>query len=322
MTLDPHARLIVETLTAVFPDLGGTVTDAAEARAILARAPQLPVLIELPSVTDRTVPGADAAHEIPVRVYRPTADQYAATPAIVFFHGGGFSICTIELYDNFCRDLARSTAATVISVDYRLAPETPYPGGLHDAYTVTSWVADHAADLAVDPDRLAVAGDSAGGNFAAVVALMARDRAERGYPSPKIAFQLLVYPSVDFADAVESVTEFPSRTENAEGYFLTARHMEWFDAQYLQGADRRDPYLSPLRAPDHRGLPPACVVTAEHDPLRDEGDAYAARLAAAGVPVVHLPVEGMFHGFLNMPHPTADRVRAEVFATVRAALSR
>ncbi|GAA2047015.1 alpha/beta hydrolase [Catenulispora yoronensis] len=324
MTLDPQARLIVDTLTAIFPDLGGRVTDAAEARAILARAPQLPVLVDLPSVVDRAIPNAETAPDapdIPVRIYRPTPDQNTVTPVIIFFHGGGFSIGNIAMYDNLCRDLARSTEATVISVEYRLAPETPYPGGLHDAYAATAWVADHASELCVDPDRLAVAGDSAGGNLAAVVSLMARDRAERGEKGPRIAFQLLIYPSVDFADAIESVTAFPSRAANADGFFLTAQHMRWFDAQYLQGADRRDPHISPLRAADHSGLPPACVITAEHDPLRDEGDAYAAKLAAAGVPVRHLPVEGMFHGFLSMPHPIADRVRAEVFEAVKRALS-
>lgn len=318
MTLDPQARLIVEALTAMFPDLGGTVTDAVEAREILARAPQLPILVQLPSVADRTVPGLSGAHEIPVRVYRPVADQDAVTPVVVFFHGGGFTIGNVEIYDNFCRQLAHGANTTVVSVEYRLAPETPYPGGLEDAYAVTAWVAEHAAELAVDPERLAVAGDSAGGNFAAVVSLMARDRAERGYTSPKIAFQLLVYPSVDFA---EGAHDYPSRIENGTGYFLTTRHMQWFDAQYLQGADRQDPYVSPLSAPDHRGLPPACVVTAEHDPLRDEGDAYAAKLAAAGVPVTHLPVEGMFHGFVNMPHPVADQARAAMFEAVRVALT-
>ncbi|MFL6111779.1 MAG: alpha/beta hydrolase [Catenulispora sp.] len=315
MALDPQARLIVDTLTAMFPDLGGTVTDAVEAREILARVPPMPVPVPLPSVVDRTVPGLDGGHEIPVRVYRPVSDQDAVTPVVVFFHGGGFSICDIGIYDPFCRDLARSTGATVVSVAYRLAPETPYPGGLEDAYAVTAWVAEHAAELAVDPGRLAVAGDSSGGNFAAVVALMARDRAERGYKSPEMAFQLLVYPSVDFAG------DHPSRAENATGYFLTARHLAWYDAQYVNGADRWDPYLSPLRAPDHSGLPAACVVTAEHDPLRDEGDAYAAMLAASGVPVAHLRVDGMFHGFLTMPLPAAHQVRTAVFEAVRVALT-
>jgi acetyl esterase len=165
----------------------------------------------------------------------------------------------------------------------------------------------------VDPARLAVAGDSAGGNFAAVVSLMARDRAASGYSSPDIAFQLLVYPSIDLADG-----DYPSREENATGFFLTENHITWFHEQYVQGADALDPYMSPIHAPDHSGLPRACVVTAEHDPLRDEGDAYAAKLAAAGVAVDHFRVEGMFHGFLSMPHPTAEKTRAAVFAAVRA----
>ncbi|WP_194895026.1 alpha/beta hydrolase [Catenulispora pinisilvae] len=320
MTLDPSARAIVDVLTAVFPDLGETVTDAVQAREILAHAPELPILVELPSVVDRTVPGPEGAPEVPVRIYRPVADQDAdpdaVTPVVVFFHGGGFSICNIAVYDNFCRDLAHSTGATVVSVEYRLAPETPYPGGLNDAYAVTSWVSSHAAELRVDPARLAVAGDSSGGNFAAVVSLMARDRAAQGSPSPAIALQLLIYPSVDIGE-----NGYPSREENATGFFLTAKHMAWFHEQYVQGADVADPYMSPINAPDLSGLPRACIVTAEHDPLRDEGDAYAARLAAAGVAVEHLPVEGMFHGFLNMPHPTAAKTRAAVFAAVRAGLA-
>ncbi|MEZ0115564.1 acetyl esterase [Catenulispora sp. EB89] len=317
MTLDPQARAIVDTLAVIFPDLGGTVTDAAQAREILALAPELPVLVPLPSVADRTIPGLDGAPEIPVRIYRPVADQDTVTPVVVFFHGGGFSICNIAIYDNFCRDIARSVGATVVSVEYRLAPETPYPGGLDDAYAATAWVAEHAAELRVDPARLAVAGDSGGGNFAAVVSLMARDRAVLGHQSPKIAVQLLVYPSVDLAGADSG---YPSREENATGFFLTAQHMAWFHEQYVQGSDVTDPYMSPIKAPDHSGLPHAVVVTAEHDPLRDEGDAYAGKLAAAGVAVDHFPVEGMFHGFLNMPHPTAAATRAAVFAAVRAAL--
>lgn len=317
MTLDPQARAIVDMLAVIFPDLGGTVTDAVQAREILALAPDLPVLVPLPSVVDRTIPGPDGAPDIPILIYRPTADQDAVTPVVVFFHGGGFSICDIAVYDNFCRDIARSTDATVVSVEFRLAPETPYPGGLEDAYAATAWVAEHAADLRVDPARLAVAGDSGGGNFAAVVSLMARDRAALGYQSPKIIAQLLVYPSVDLVDGG---ADYPSREENATGFFLTAKHMAWFHEQYVQGADVSDPYLSPIKAPDHSGLPHAVIVTAEHDPLRDEGDAYAGKLAAAGVAVDHFPVEGMFHGFLNMPHPTAEKTRAAVFAAVRAAL--
>ena len=317
MTLDPQARAIVDTLAVVFPDLGGTVTDAVHAREILDLAPNLPVLVPLPSVVDRTIPGPDGAPGIPVRIYRPVADQDTVTPGVVFFHGGGFSICTVAIYDNFCRDIARSTGATVVSVEFRLAPETPYPGGLEDAYAATAWVAEHAAELRVDPARLAVAGDSGGGNFAAVVSLMARDRAALGQQSPKIAVQLLVYPSVDLADGAG----YPSREENATGFFLTAKHMAWFHEQYVQAADVTDPYMSPIKAPDHSVLPHAVIVTAEHDPLRDEGDAYAAKLAAAGVTVDHFPVEGMFHGFLNMPHPTAAKTRATVFAAVRAALA-
>ena len=316
MALDELAQYIVDVLDATFPDLGGTVTDAVEARAILAQLATLPVTEQVASIVDRTIPGSDGAHEIPVRIYRPTADQNAVTPVVVFFHGGGFSICDLDTHDGFARSLVNGTGATVVSVDYRLAPETPFPGGLQDSYAATAWVADHAAELGVDPDRLAVAGDSAGGNLAAVVSLMARDRTQRGYQAPKIAYQLLVYPCTDFANS------FASREENGTGYFLTTAHMEWFDAQYLpEGADRTDPYLSPLLAPDLSDLPAACVLTAEHDPLRDEGDAYAQRLRDSGVAVEHLRVEGMFHGFVSMPHPAAEKARAAAFAALKAGLS-
>lgn len=257
MTLDPNALAIVDALTMFFPDRGDSVTDAVEAREILAAlSPDLPVSMQLPSVVDRAIPGPESAPEIPVR------------------------------------------------------------NGLQDAYAATTWVATHAAELKVDPARLAVAGDSAGGNFAAVVSLMARDRAAQGISSPAIAYQLLIYPSVDLAE-----DGYPSREENATGYFLTTKHMAWFHEQYVQGADISDPYMSPIHASDHSGLPRACVVTAEHDPLRDEGDAYAAKLIAAGVEVDHFPVEGMFHGFLDMPHATSAKTRAAVFAAVRAGLS-
>jgi acetyl esterase len=214
----------------------------------------------------------------------------AALPLVAFFHGGGWVLCGLDSHDEACRQLANGTGAIVMSVDYRLAPEHRFPTAAEDAYAATRWLADHGADLGGDPARLAVAGDSAGGNLAASVALMARDRG-----GPALVFQLLVYPVLDHS------FDTGSYKENATGYFLTVDAMRWFWAQYLgPHGDGSDPYVSPLRAADLSGLPPAHVVTAEFDPLRDEGEAYAARLSAAGVPTEARRYDGAFHGFFSM----------------------
>ena len=249
-----------------------------------ARAPESVVPVR--ATEDRTVPGA--AGELPARVYRPEAD--GPVPTIVFFHGGGFVIGDIETHDNQCRMVCRDVGAVVLSVAYRLAPEAPFPAAVEDCLAATRWAAEHVGELGGDSDRLAVAGDSAGGNLAAVVAQTARDEG-----GPQLAAQLLVYPSTDFAG------EYASRTENAEGYFLTASDIEWFGGHYAGTyEDPTDPRLSPLRAQDLSGLPPAVVVTAEFDPLRDEGEAYARALEAAGVPVVLRRYDGMIHGFFDL----------------------
>ena len=193
----------------------------------------------------------------------------------MFFHGGGYVIGDVDTHDNQCRMLCREAEAVVLSVGYRLAPEHPFPAAPEDCFAATRWAAEHVDRLGGDAGRIAVAGDSAGGNLAAVVALMARDAG-----GPALAAQLLIYPGTDFAGG------YPSETENAEGFFLTRADMEWFREQYLAGADPSDPRLSPIAAPDLSGLPPAVVATAEFDPLRDQGDAYARALEEAGVPVI------------------------------------
>jgi acetyl esterase len=232
---------------------------------------------------ERTIPGP--AGEIPVRVYTPAGE--GPKPVIVYFHGGGWVIGELDTVDNPLRRIANRTGAVVVSVDYRLAPEHVYPAAFDDSYAATAWVAEHAAELDGDPERIAVGGDSAGGNLAAAVAIAARDR-----QGPRLAAQLLIYPVTDFDFTSESYEQ------NGEGYLLTKGSMQWFWAHYLGAQDLgKDPYACPARADDLAGLPPAFVATAEFDPLRDEGEAYAANLRIAGVDVTAKRYDGMVHGF-------------------------
>jgi acetyl esterase len=237
-------------------------------------------------VENLRLPGPDG--EIPVRLYRP--ESKAALPGLVYFHGGGFVLCNLESHDGVCRSLANAAGCAVVSVDYRLAPEHPFPAAPEDCYAATRFVAERGRELGIDAARFAVGGDSAGGNLTAVVSQMARDR--RG---PRLRFQLLVYPVTDAS------FDTSSYRENAEGYFLTTNMMKWFWGKYLADpADAANPYASPLRAKDLTGLPPGLCITAEFDPLRDEGEAYAARLREAGVGVATTRYDGMFHGFFGM----------------------
>ncbi|HZD64921.1 MAG TPA: alpha/beta hydrolase [Acidimicrobiales bacterium] len=243
---------------------------------------------EVPGIDNVLVPGL--AGRLPVRVYHPAPGT--TPPLVVYFHGGGWVIGNIEVVDRPCRGLANASGCVVASVDYRLSPETPFPGPVEDCYSATRWLAEHAADLGADPNRVAVSGDSAGGNLAAAVTLMARDRGQ-----PSLAYQLLVYP----VTAPARGTEFASYRDNGDGYLLTRAGMEWFWDHYVRSPqEARDPYASPLFATDLGGLPPALVVTAEYDPLRDEGRAYAERLGNAGVPVTSRLSEGVIHGFMWM----------------------
>jgi acetyl esterase len=233
---------------------------------------------------DRTIPGP--AGPIRIRIYRPPGVDNA--PVVVFFHGGGWVIGDIDTHDGTSRILSRRTGAVVVSVDYRLAPENRFPAALDDCQAAVTWVAAHAGEFGGDPGRLGVAGDSAGGNLAASVALRARDAG-----GPAIAAQALVYPATDFS------TDRPSMEENGEGYLLTADSVRWFGAQYLGDHDRADPGASPLLN-DLAGLPPAVVATAQFDPLHDEGRAYAAALEKAEVSVQLFDFPGLVHGFLGL----------------------
>ena len=279
---------MIEILDQHFPRVN-TVSSAAEARQIAKQMPQAGEVEPVGGVEDRSITGPEG--DIPVRVYRPATE--GPYPGIVYFHGGGFVICDLDSHDGACRRLVNAIDAVVVSVDYRLAPEHRWPAAADDAAAALQWVADHADELGIDPSRLAVAGDSAGGNLSAVAALMARDQG-----GPRLAFQLLVYPVIDLS---ATRAEHASQRENAEGYFLTTAQMEWYREQYLvEDAHGEEPYASPIKAPTLTGVAPACVVTAEMDPLRDEGEAYARALEAAGVPVTLYRAPGMFHGFFNM----------------------
>jgi acetyl esterase len=311
MPLDPAAQAVVTMMDETFPRV--EVTNSAEKTRAFSKSMARPVDVEPVARTeDRTVPGPDGP--VPVRLYWPAGDG-VTRPGIVYFHGGGWVICDLDSHDGACRRLANAVDAVVVSVDYRLAPEHPFPAGAEDSYAVTAWVAANASDLGIDAPRLAVAGDSAGGNLSASVALMARDR-----NGPPLAFQLMVYPVIDSS---ATRNDHPSKAENATGFFLTTASMEWYRGQYLASdEDGAHPYCSPLLAPDLAGLPAACVITAECDPLRDEGEAYARALEAAGVPVTLYRAEGMFHGFFNMDAilDGAKQAQDVAFTAMRAAL--
>ncbi len=310
MPIDPVVRAVIDAMEQVFPRV--ETMDAPEARAM---AKAMPAAVETPEevavVYDRDIPGP--AGDILVRVYRPEPIGGPALPVVVFFHGGGWTICDLDTHDGTCRAMANGVGAVVVSVDYRLAPEHKFPAAAEDAYAATQWVFDHADELGADPDRLAVAGDSAGGNLAAAVPLMARDRG-----GPPIRFQLLIYPVTDFS------FDTASYRDNAEGYFLRRSSMEWYWRQYLASEEEgTHPYASPLRVTDARGLPPGMVITAELDPLRDEGEAYGNKLADSGVPFAILRYDGMFHGFFSMVTVLdgAKQATVDAHAALREALN-
>ncbi len=227
-----------------------------------------------------------------MRVYRPLSTEIL--PVVIWFHGGGWVVGSLDSHDPVCRALANRTPCVVVAVDYRLAPEAPFPAALDDSWAATQWVAAEALKLGADASRIVVAGDSAGGNLAAAVALRARDA------GLELALQVLVYPVTD------SDLDSESYTRLATGLNLTRAKMAWYWAQYLGGAEGSSPEASPLRAPDLAGVAPALVQTAEHDPLLSEGEAYAARLAEAGVPVTLTRYDGVIHGFIRMPALVAE----------------
>lgn len=306
MPLDPEAKAMLDPMNAVeaidpfslspeqwraaFSSFGGGASGPAMAR-----------------VEMREVPGP--AGQIPVRVYTP--EGAGPKPGLVFYHGGGFVLCSLDSHDATCRELAAGADCVVVSVDYRLAPEAPFPAAPHDCYAATKWTFDHALELGIDASRIAIGGDSAGGNLAAAVTLMANEKG-----GPAIAHQLLIYPVTDH------VLETASYHENGEGYFLSRDMMRWFWHHYLDDArDGENPWASPLRAENLAGLPPATVLTAEFDPLRDEGRLYAERLSKAGVETAYTNYPGVFHGFFAMTEeiPRARQAVDDACAALRNA---
>jgi len=260
------------------------------------------------AVTDRTVPGA--AGPRPARLYRP---KDGGRGGLVWFHGGGFALGSITSHDGVCRALAKRARVTVISVDYRLAPEHPFPAGVEDAITASRWILANAATLDLDPRAIAIGGDSAGGNLTAVTTLALKHDERRP------AFQLLVYPGVDFTRQHASHDHF------ADGFILSRASIDWFIERYLPSSEHvRDPRASPLFAEDLSGLPPALVLTAGFDPLRDEGTRYAERLREAGNDVEHLSADRMLHGFFNMGGVvrSADAIIHRAAEKLRRALTR
>lgn len=264
------------------------------------------------TAVDRQIPGPGG--EIPVRVYTPQAGQQAgaaARPGLVYFHGGGWVIGSVSIYDRECQEIAQKAGCVVVSVDYRLAPEHKFPAGVEDCVAATRWVAAQAAELGILPHRLAVGGDSAGGNLAAVVAQQLRD-----HGGPALCCQLLIYPATDAAG------DYPSMHEPGVG-LLHPADTSWFLGHYLSGqAERHDPRMSPLRATSLAGLPRAIVVVCGYDPIRDEGIAYEKALRAAGVPSELLYFAGQIHGFMSFGPivPSAREALHQILAALRGAL--
>src|SRR2546428_1348707 len=287
MPLDPQTQAVLEMMAAMSapPVHTQSVEEARQTMAMMAVMAGEPEPVG--KVEDRDIAGPEGT--IPVRIYTP--EGKAPFPVLVFFHGGGWVIGNIESHDTVCRSLTNMANCITVSVDYRLAPEHKFPAAPEDCYAATQWVAANAAMFNGDTSRIAVGGDSAGGNLAAVVALMARDRG-----GPSLVFQLLVYPVTHCNYTTSSYQSY------ADGYLLSRDSMQWYWDHYLHmPADASNPYAAPLVTQDLGGLPPALVVTAECDPLCDEGAAYARRLQAAGVLTTYSCYDGMIHGFFGMP---------------------
>lgn len=311
MSLDLNIRAFLDQMSAsAAPKLAelGPQAARAAAKTLFFRGKDAPI----GRIDNRLIAGP--ACDIALRIYTPLgADAGAPLPGLVFFHGGGFVIGDLDTHDDLCRALSNQSGCRVVSVDYRLAPESCFPAAVEDCFAATRFVAAHGDQFGIRADQLAVGGDSAGGNLAAVVSQLARS------DGPQIGFQLLIYPVTQLGGL-----DTPSMRESGKGYFLERQSMEWFTRLYCPDASlRNDPRLSPLLAKDFSALPPAYVVTAGFDPLRDEGRDYADKLDAAGVPVTYVNYPGMIHGFFSMRNlvPKAREAVAAAAAALRAALT-
>ena len=287
MPLHPQAQAFIDTLDALQRPPISELTVAAAREGLKGLLP--PSDEAVGAIDEFDIPGGDG-QPVRARAYTPRDAREGPLPLLVWLHGGGWVAGDLDHHDATCRALANASGCKIVAIDYRLAPEHKFPAGLQDCHAAIRWLAAHGGDLGIDPRRIAIAGDSAGGNLAAAVTLMARDRG-----GPSLAFQLLVYPVTHHA------FDTPSYRQYGDGYLLTAEGMRWHWNHYLpDAAAGLDPLASPLLAPDLRGLPPALVIVAECDPLRDESEAYARRLAAAGVPVECKRYDGMLHAFFTL----------------------
>ncbi|WP_232490818.1 alpha/beta hydrolase [Mycobacterium dioxanotrophicus] len=304
--LDPEVAELLPALNTGFPAVE-TMTGAQARAAVRARFRPPTAPRPVGAVRDSVIPVG-----LPVRIYWPAMPLTCPLPLVVFAHGGGFVFCDLDTHDDLCRSLANDIGAVVVSVDYRLAPESPWPAAAEDLYAAVCWAAERAGELGADAARLVVAGDSAGGNLAAVTAILARDRG-----GPRIAGQALLYPVIAADFTTQSYRQF------ATGYYNTAAAMAWYWDQYIpEVSDRTHPHASPLHA-DLSGLPPAVVLTAGFDPLRSEADQYAEALAAKGVPVLHRRYCGAIHGFMTMPAlAVAGEARRRVAGDISSILKR
>jgi acetyl esterase len=308
VSLDTEFAKLLPALNSYFPRVE-TMTGPQLRAVMRERAVPPPRPTPVGAVADQTV--SSSTGDIAVRIYWPEKTS-RPVPVVVFAHGGGFVFCDLDSHDELCRAMTNGIGAVVVSVDYRLAPESRWPAAAEDVYAVADWAVQQAAALGADPGHLLVAGDSAGGNLAAVTALMARDR-----DWPAIAGQVLIYPVIaaDFGT--------PSYQQFGVGYYNTAAAMAWYWDQYVPNvADRRHPYASPLQA-RLNDLPPAVVITAGCDPLCSEGEIYAKALVAAGVPTIHRDYKGAIHGFITMSGlDICTEARHQAWADVSALLSR
>ncbi|MGC1678392.1 MAG: alpha/beta hydrolase [Candidatus Binataceae bacterium] len=313
VALDPQMKAFLDAANADGPMfLRSETAEQARAKmmAMLEATPTEPP--EVYSVEDRAIAGPHGL--IPIRVYTP-AEARTPMGILMYFHGGGWVLGNLDTHDIVCRDLANGAGCVVVSVDYRLAPEHKFPAAPNDCYAATKWAASNAAALGADASKIAVGGDSAGGNLATAVALMARDRG-----GPRLCFQLLFYPALSAANDTPSQREFA-----ADGFVLSRADMEWFWNHYLDSpADAKNPLACPNLASSLAGLPPALVLTASHDPLRDEGEAYAAAMRKAGVTVTLTRYDGVTHGFISFA-ALLDKGKqglAQASAALRAAFAK